>query len=106
MPRIENILVPVDFSSRTEAEAEHAVNIARHFGARLIFLHVIPMYGKVHSADPDAAEAYAQQFSADVAKGVERSSKCGHIPAKYWASRASASMPNVITHQHGGCRCC
>ena len=38
----KTILVPVDFSDRTEAEAEHAVNIAKHFGARLIFLHVLP----------------------------------------------------------------
>src|SRR5271157_2909310 len=33
------------------------------------------------------------------------SSRCGHMPAKYWASRASVSIPNVITHQGGRCKC-
>ena len=33
------------------------------------------------------------------------SSRCGHMPAKYWASWASVSMPNVITHQDGRCKC-
>src|ERR1017187_9986482 len=32
------------------------------------------------------------------------SSRCGHLPAKYCASWASVSMPNVITHQDGRCK--
>ncbi len=71
MLKLKTILAPVDFSSRTDAEAENAVNIARHFGSRLIFLHVIPRFADVHPTDPAAVEAYAHQFSAEIQKGVE-----------------------------------
>ena len=40
--KIRNILVPVDFSERSEHGAQHAVVLARRFGARLTFLHVVP----------------------------------------------------------------
>jgi nucleotide-binding universal stress UspA family protein len=41
MFRIENILVPVDFSERSIAAARHAAALARRFDARITLLHVI-----------------------------------------------------------------
>ena len=40
---IKKILVPVDFSGRSSAAAEHAVVMANHFHSDLIFAHVIPL---------------------------------------------------------------
>ena len=42
MLKLATILVPVDFSDRSLAAAEHAVCLARRFDSKLIFLHVIP----------------------------------------------------------------
>ena len=39
---IETIIVPFDFSKRCSMAAEHALCLARHFRAKLVFLHVIP----------------------------------------------------------------
>lgn len=38
----KTILVPVDFSDRSNAAAEHANVMAKRFGSNLIFVHVIP----------------------------------------------------------------
>lgn len=43
MLSINRILVPIDFSDRSTAAAEHAVLIANHFHSELIFVHVIPL---------------------------------------------------------------
>lgn len=42
MLKLRRILVPVDFSERSAAAAEHAAVLARRFGATLVFLHVVP----------------------------------------------------------------
>jgi nucleotide-binding universal stress UspA family protein len=42
MLNLETILVPVDFSERSTAAAEHAVALARRFHSKLIFVHSIP----------------------------------------------------------------
>lgn len=68
---LKTILALVDFSERTEAEAEHAANIAKHFGARLVFQHVLPVYPGPPPTDPEAAEAYSHDFSADIRTGIE-----------------------------------
>lgn len=39
---INKILIPVDFSSRSRRAIEHGINIAKHFNAGVVFLHVIP----------------------------------------------------------------
>ncbi len=41
MLKLKTILAPVDFSERSTAAAEHAVALANHFGAQLIFAHVV-----------------------------------------------------------------
>ncbi|MBI1356911.1 MAG: hypothetical protein GC160_21435 [Acidobacteria bacterium] len=42
MFRLKKILVPIDFSERSTAAAEHAAAIAGRFDAELIFQHVVP----------------------------------------------------------------
>ena len=42
MDRLKTILVPVDFSDRSVAAAEHAVVLAKKFDSNLIFLHTVP----------------------------------------------------------------
>jgi nucleotide-binding universal stress UspA family protein len=42
MLNLETILVPIDFSARATAAAEHAVALARRFHSKLIFVHSIP----------------------------------------------------------------
>ena len=71
MLTIKTILAPVDFSDRSEAEAETAANVARHFGSKIVLVHVIPMFGHMHPADPTAAKAYQRKFEAEIRAGVE-----------------------------------
>ncbi|MCB1021273.1 MAG: universal stress protein [Bryobacterales bacterium] len=42
MLSVKKILVPVDFSDRSVAAAEHAVELAKKFGAKLYFAHFVP----------------------------------------------------------------
>lgn len=39
---IKKVLVPIDLSGRSGPAVEHGVNIAEHFKAEVIFLHVVP----------------------------------------------------------------
>lgn len=50
MLKIEKILVPVDFSERSIAAAEHAVSLSKRFHSKLIFVHVIPPAPYEHAA--------------------------------------------------------
>ena len=71
MLKLKTILAPVDFSIRTEPEAQNAAEIATKFGSRLILLHVIPRFADAHPTDPAAVEAYAHEFTAEVERGVD-----------------------------------
>ncbi len=42
MPTLETVIVPYDFSKRCRMAAEHGATLARRFGAKVVFLHVIP----------------------------------------------------------------
>jgi nucleotide-binding universal stress UspA family protein len=42
MLAIRNILVPIDFSDRSAAAAEHAVELGKKFGSKLYFAHFVP----------------------------------------------------------------
>jgi nucleotide-binding universal stress UspA family protein len=42
MLEIKKLLVPVDFSPRSEAAAKHAAAIAAHFDAEILFLYAVP----------------------------------------------------------------
>ena len=44
MSKIENVLVPIDFSEGSRAALDYAVGLARKLGARLTALHVAPPY--------------------------------------------------------------
>ena len=68
--KIKTILAPVDFSGRSEAEVENAVNIALHFGARIVVLRVVPDCGHLHAIHPRAVEAYEREFSAEIRQGA------------------------------------
>ena len=90
MPKLATILVPVDFSDRSLAAAEHAVCLARRFDSKLIFLHVIPpapyeyatLEGGYHTAAmwpaADELEAFSRkrldELTAETAagQGVEK----------------------------------
>lgn len=42
MLTLNRILAPIDFSARSAPAIEHAVNVAKHFNAEVVFLHVVP----------------------------------------------------------------
>ncbi|MCB1021368.1 MAG: universal stress protein [Acidobacteria bacterium] len=72
MLQINTILAPVDFSEFTDAQGAAAVNLARHFGSKVVLLHVIPMFGYPHPADATAAKAYEREFESEIRAGVEQ----------------------------------
>jgi nucleotide-binding universal stress UspA family protein len=77
MFEIKKLLVPVDFSPRSEAAAKHAAAIAGHFGAEILFLYAVPHgpyehglfdagfnAGAVWPAAEEIESAVAQQLTA------------------------------------------
>ena len=118
---IKKILVPVDFSGRSAAAAEHAVVMANRFGSDLIFAHVIPLspyhYGAFESglyvgaAWPSESEMEAtlqrrmSEFVKQVSSGrpVEELVLTGD-PAKKIEELAQSSNADLIvlpTHGYG-----
>lgn len=77
MLQLKTILAPIDFSRRSLAAAEHAGVLAKRFGSRLVFVHVIPVspyeYGAfesglyVGSKWPSESQI-EEKLRADVAK--------------------------------------
>ncbi len=43
-PKMERILVPIDFSGSSKQALEYAVTFARRFKAKLVLLHVVDLY--------------------------------------------------------------
>lgn len=72
MMRIKTILAPVDFSEFSERQVETVANLARHLDSKILLLHVIPMFGYPHPADPTAAKAYERRFEDQIRGGVEQ----------------------------------
>ena len=80
------ILVPVDFSSSSDAALETASDLAHHFHAELYLLNVIPMLPMgtktvsfpeteyLHKAEGDAERQLATCDAALVSKGIKASS--------------------------------
>lgn len=72
MLALKTILAPVDFSEQSEMQVEMAANLARHFDSKIVLLHVIPMFGHPHPADPTAAQAYQRKFEDQIRGGIEQ----------------------------------
>jgi nucleotide-binding universal stress UspA family protein len=80
------ILVPVDFSSSSDAALETAADLAQHFHAELYLLNVIPMLPMgtktvsfpetehLHKAESDAERQLAVCDAALVSKGIKATS--------------------------------
>lgn len=50
-PRIQHILVPLDFSGKSRQALRYAVPIAQKFSAKIHLVHVLPVPGKTEPAD-------------------------------------------------------
>ena len=75
MLSIKTVLAPIDFSDRSDVEAETAVNIARHFGSLIVLLHVIPRFTHLHPIDPTATKDYQRKFEDEFRVGLETALK-------------------------------
>ena len=62
---IRNVLFATDFSDASRPAGETAADFARHFGARLHVLHVVPPV-----ADPTPAPAALHAVAAELEKGL------------------------------------
>ena len=54
--KLQNILFATDFSPSAQAVLSHAVDLARHYGAVLYTVHVLPHTPFVEAAQPDPKE--------------------------------------------------
>ena len=54
--KLQNILFATDFSPSAQAVLSHAVDLARHYGAVLYTVHVLPHTPFVEAAQPDPEE--------------------------------------------------
>jgi len=80
------ILAPIDFSPSSRAALEMAADLARHFSAELLLLHVIPMFPSttfgdfvpeskfLEDARKDAERHFAAALKDLAAKGIKISS--------------------------------
>lgn len=69
MPRIDTILVPLDFSLHSARALEYAVDLARRYGARLELVHVFDI--GIYSLADGTPMLGPQQFE-DMAADIER----------------------------------
>jgi Universal stress protein family len=64
-PLVRNVLFATDFSDASRLAGESAVAFARHFGARLHVLHVVPPV-----TDPTPAPAALRAAAAEIERGL------------------------------------
>jgi len=77
-PRIERILVPVDFSEITDAVIEHACYLARSFDAEMALLHVVhvpPLAEASTWLDPVISPSVEQDLRKQMKAGAEEKLK-------------------------------
>ena len=116
---IRSIVAPYDFSPRCRAAARHALALSRHFGAQLVFTHVIPFSSfeyaafeggaYVGSAWPSEAEARDKldsELAALDATAEERTAwrvlvSKGDPPENIERLVAEQDSPLVVMPTHG-----
>lgn len=118
MLSLHRILVPVDFSERSTAAAEHAAVIARRFGSTLEFLHVVPpgpydhagfrgfSVGEVYPPKQDVEDALRREMQTLVDKvggGIETETLIawGDPAAEIEKVAGKAEMGLIVMPTHG-----
>ncbi len=119
MLNLKTILVPVDFSERSTAAAEHAVVMADRFGAALLFVHVIPLSAYEYSAfegghysgalwpsEPEMEAKLAEQMDGlteRLSRPIEKIVLKGDPPTKIeqLATERQADLIMMPTHGYG-----
>ena len=71
MEQVDTILVPVDFSERSIAAAEHAAALAMKFGSKLILAHVVPRPAYEYAAFEGGAYVAEMPTEAELAEAAE-----------------------------------
>ncbi len=96
--KIREILFPTDFSPSSDVAGRAAADLARHFGARLHVLHVVPPVTDPTPA-PDALRAVVSELGRDVTVLSEVSSG---LPARQIAAYARrAGIDVIVMGRHG-----
>lgn len=117
MLRIDTILAPVDFSEKSHAAAKRAVELAMHFDASVLFLHVIPpppteyhMFAegkpeRIDAADQAMLRDRLEKFVGEVSMGVDCQPLIEHGDPAHRIERAvldrKADLVVLPTHGHG-----
>jgi nucleotide-binding universal stress UspA family protein len=58
-PRIQHILVPLDFSGKSRQALRYAVPLAQKFTAKIHLVHVLPAADQVRAGRPSRPQAHA-----------------------------------------------
>jgi len=61
MPRISNVLIPVDFSGASRKAMHYATHLAMKFNAKLTAVHIIPSFAAFNYAFPDDTREFEQK---------------------------------------------
>jgi nucleotide-binding universal stress UspA family protein len=119
--KIKHILVPVDFSEHSRPAADHALNLANHFDARVTFLHAVepvpytfPIYEtgfagamamppaqEVVESVSKALDSFVERLSANgrAAKSVQQGDVASVIEEQ--AQKQHADLIVMPTHGYG-----
>ncbi len=108
MLQLAKILVPVDFSQRSTAAAEHAVAIANKFDSEVIFLHAVPPGPYEHgfleggynpSAVWPAPEEIEAQLAVQLAALAERTGRGRRIETVVGWGDPAAKIEQMAEHE-------
>lgn len=96
MTPLQNIVVPVDFSSSSQAAVEFGVDLAQRYGARLHLLHVLQDLDAV-AAEAGSAFALAADWLPQLQKVAEKrlTDLAGNVPVGVTLQQAIRQGPTV-----------
>ena len=99
--RVRNVLFATDFSHASRAAAESAAAFARHFGARLHVLHVVPPVTDPTPA-PEALRAVAAELEPGLTVVTAIASGRGAQHIVDYANRNAIDLVVIGTHGRTG----
>jgi nucleotide-binding universal stress UspA family protein len=119
MPTIRQILCPTDFSPTARRAVEHAVDLARTFGAQVVLLNVLPEFTyplrsfgmvasfpnlreELHKRAAEELEAVRKTVDPAIKVRTELRDGPAHVQILATADEIKADLIVIGTHGHTG----
>lgn len=101
--KLNNILVPVDFSDGSKKALQYAVQLAKQFRSRLILLHVLPRHSAISGQLGGRLKAWAEEFvPTEIAAQIQISRGVEALEIVEAAKIFAAGLMVISTHGRTG----